>query len=216
MWSPQQSSGVSQGKQCRFQFRDKKISAGKEKGLVENSYLVSLVFQCLLQLLWSHLLLSVQDCKVGICPFISLWRHPSTPLPSLGPYSSPPSIFSALPLQVYSPRCLLCWEMFSSFPPATHFASHSLKALLSDWLDLIDQVISGCSYLQIMSFITSFWKVLLSNQSLYFLNTKESSVEQSQEGQYNQITKEEKDQRSWLHIHYYPLLNIDRLMLFLS
>jgi len=44
-----------------------------------------------------------------------------------------------------------------------------------------------------MSFITSFWKVLLSNQSLYFLNTKESSVEQSQEGQYNQITKEEKD-----------------------
>jgi len=83
--------------------------------------------------------------------------------------------------------------MFSSFPPATHFASHSLKALLSDWLDLIDQVISGCSYLQIMSFITSFWKVLLSNQSLYFLNTKESSVEQSQEGQYNQITKEEKD-----------------------
>ena len=106
---------------------------------------------------------------MGICPFLSLGSHPSTPLPSLGPYSSPPSIFSALPLQVYSPRCLLCWGMFSSSPPATHFASHSLKALLSDWLDLIDQVISGCSYLQITSFITSFWEVLLSNQSLYFL-----------------------------------------------
>ena len=86
------------------------------------------------------------------------------------------------------------------FSPSNPFSSHSLKALLSDWLDLIDQVISGCSYLQITSFITTFWKVLLFNQRLYFLSTEESIVEQSQEGQDNQIKKRKIRGVGYIHI----------------
>ena len=73
----------------------------------------------------------------GLCPHIPLQsHHPHTPpaMPFLCPPHPGPSVFSALPLRVYSPTCLLCWGCFLLVPQKLIMHPILFKALLSDWL----------------------------------------------------------------------------------
>lgn len=65
----------------------------------------------------------------GLCPHIPLQsHHPHTPLamPFLCPPRPGSSVFSALPLRVYSPTSALL-GMLSSRPPEAHHAPHSFQ-----------------------------------------------------------------------------------------